>query len=492
MDREGISGIFLMGNAGRAIAEEVKSLYINQLSQDPVLIICGKGNNGGDGFAAAQFLHEWNIPLSVFSIPDSEQIQGDSKYFHDQCVLNGLSIFYGADLPDSTKWAIGVDAILGTGFHGELREPVQQWTQWMNNLEGPIIAADIPSGVDSNNGQASRDAIHAYKTVTMGNTKLGLEIEPGKSLSGDVIIADIGFPDVMKDLPGLHYSVFDESLLGKNLGKPAPDAYKYSMGRILIVAGSTGMTGAAILAAKAALRSGAGLVKVCIPETLNPILESSLIEAITVPCPDDGKGYFTAASLKTISEQIEWCDVALIGPGTGTQACTTECLEQVITHSTKPLVIDADALRTFKSQSDFSTLEIPYVITPHYGEWARIISRDVHEIKYDLDKCLESFMENFSGVLHLKNAPSMTALKQDVILNSTGNPGLASGGTGDVLAGLITGLAGQGILLVEAVQIGVFIHGKAADKLIEKKGFRGIIASDLIELIPPIIAPYER
>ncbi|NQV38133.1 MAG: NAD(P)H-hydrate dehydratase [Candidatus Marinimicrobia bacterium] len=492
MDREGISGTFLMGNAGKAIAEEVKSLYINQLSQDPVLIICGKGNNGGDGFATAQYLHEWNIPFVIYSIPDSENIIGDSKHFHDKCAFDGTSITYGTDLPLKTKWALVVDAILGTGFQGDLHEPYRCWTEWMNNLDCPIVAADIPSGVDSNNGQLSQDAIYALRTVTMGNSKLGLQIEPGKSHGGTVTIADIGFPDVYKDLTGLNFTIFDESLSNIHLQKPSPDAYKYSMGRVLIIAGSTGMTGAAILAAKAALRSGAGLVKVCIPEMLNSVFEASVIEAISIACPDDGNGYFTSASLSTIREQIEWCDVALIGPGVGIHKQTIDCLKQVISESKKPLIIDADGLRVFESQSDFTALKIPYIITPHYGEWSRIISKDVHDIKQDLNKHLESFLEDFTGVLHLKNAPSMTAFQQNVIINSTGNSGLASGGTGDVLAGIIAGLVGQRISVDEAAQMGAYIHGKAADELTKSKGYRGLIASDLIEMIPSIIAPYER
>jgi len=492
MTREGVSGIFLMDNAGKAIAEAVKAQYINHYSQDPVLIICGKGNNGGDGFAAALYLNKWNIPHHIYALTQPDQIEGDAKHFHDQCVVEECSIVYGDTIPDRNDWALVVDAILGTGFHGELRDSIRIWTRWMNATSCPIIAADIPTGIDSDNGQVSLDAVEAKITVTMGNTKIGLELNPGKSFAGKVEVADIGFPDVFNDLSGLSYTLFDESLAQKYLRKPTPDAYKYSMGRILIIAGSKGMTGAAILAGNAAIRSGGGLVKICIPASVNDVVESNVIEGITVPCDDNGEGRFGRPSMKQCLEQMAWCDAVLMGPGIGTHDDTIQVMKELAEQASKPMVIDADALRLFPSLMDSSSISVPLVITPHYGEWSRLINTKTEDIHHNLNSHLETFLQHFNGILHLKNAPSLTASKKEIVLNVSGNQGLASGGSGDVLAGIIVSLIAQKIPMVTAVQLAAYIHGKAADKLVTTKGYRGMIASDIIAMIPTIISDYEH
>ncbi len=491
MERDGVPGIFLMENAGKAVAEEVKSSFIEHSFVDPVCIVCGKGNNGGDGFAAAIFLHNWGIPVKIYSIPHKNKILGDSAHFHSGCVEAGIPIDYGGLPPDSITVSVIVDAILGTGFSGELREPYSLWTQWINESSKPVFAADIPTGVDCDTGQVSTNSLTAMKTITMGYSKVGLHMEPGKSHAGEIIPADIGFPDLYNELPGYKYSILEDSNVKAYLESPPKTAYKYSMGRTLIIAGSRGMTGAAILSAKAAIRSGSGLVKLCIPESLNATVESLVIEGLTVPCPDDGTGHFTTSSIRAIQEAIEWCDAALVGPGIGLHDETLSSIESVLQNMQKPLVVDADALQLFQKNLSNTDMHDSCILTPHFGEFSRLISKPTDEIKSNIHDIIPAFMETFQGVLHLKNAPSMTIFDNQVVLNSTGNQGLASGGTGDVLSGIMVSLLGQGISAPVAAYTGAYLHGKCADVLVKEKGFRGMIASDLIERLPEVISQYE-
>lgn len=484
-----IPSILLMENAGMQVAKTVNKLF---RKSKRIAIFCGKGNNGGDGFAAALELGQSNIPLTIYSLAESDALSGDAGIFHSRCVLAGLPIIYGYDTPRLTEPAILVDGLLGTGFSGDLRGPIQAWTRWVNQQTCPVLAIDVPSGLDANTGQLATDGIRSNQTVTMGYTKLGMVFQPGQSACGRIQIADIGFPPVERELEGLEYKIFEENVADRWLRPPPVDAHKYACGRVLIIAGSAGMTGAAILSARAAIRSGAGLVKICIPASLNSIIETSVIEAISIPVPDENRGYLTMENLNTIEQHLAWCDVALIGPGLGSNPETLKLVSALLPHIKSPVVLDADALRIFKDHTLFDSISVPFVLTPHYGEWSRIIGRDAAWIRANLDRCLEEIPKNMNGILHLKNAPSLTVDQRKIVLNLSGNQGLAGGGTGDVLAGIITALIGQRIPLPEAVQIAAYIHGRAADNLVLKLGYRGMTAGDLISEIPTVISSYEH
>lgn len=491
IDEIGVPGVTLMGNAGMEVAK--KAIEMLSGIHDPrVAIVCGKGNNGGDGFVTALELHKKGITSIVYSLPGDEDIKGDARHYFLRCREEKLPIVHGHTLPLENSFDLIVDGLLGTGFHGELRDPLNQWTDWINQAGAPVLAVDVPSGVDANSGLVAESAVIATVTVTMGHVKVGMLLEPGRQYCGEIFPVDIGFPDILDRLPGMRWETVSPDLPTKLLVPPPSDTYKHRQGKVLIVAGSTGMTGAATMCTLGALRSGAGLTVTCAPASLNPIYEVNLMEGMTLVCEDRGKGYFQKDNFHTIRPFFDWCDVLLIGPGLGPAPETAELVAELVLNSEKPVVIDADGLRIFRNDTDlFTRLKAPFVISPHYGELGAIIKTDHSTIKAEFPEIIERFMTGYPGVLVAKNAPTCVAYQGKVIVNTSGNQGLATAGTGDVLAGIMAGFIAQGITVFDAAQLAVFIHGKAGDLVANKKGFRGLLASDVIRAIPKVIVGYE-
>ncbi len=486
----GIPGIDLMGKAGSAVAEYAQNM-IAGIHTPKVAIICGKGNNAGDGYKAALELQKVGVNPQIFILLDKKDITGDSLFFYEKCVKENVALTHLVELPKQ-KYDLIIDALLGTGFKGELRAPILDFTKWINNQKSLVLSIDIPSGVNSNSGNVAKNAIIADATVTMSMTKVGMTLEPGKSHCGEVIPVDIGFPDIYNELHGIKYRMVDEDLAYKYLKAPDVNTHKHRQGKVLVIAGSRGMTGAAILASLGAVHSGVGLVTTCAPESLNNIYETNIIEGLTVSCQDDGKGYFTVKNYDEIEKYFDWADVLLIGPGLGKNESTKKLVIKVVTNFTKPLVIDADGLSCFAENLElFNKIKSDYIITPHHGELARLINENTSVIINNIIEYLQKFMNEFNGTLVAKNAPTLIGHGNEVVINSTGNQGLATGGTGDVLSGVIAGFVAQGISTRIAAELGVFIHGMAADNVAERKGYRGLIASDLLETLPQAIMIYE-
>ena len=485
-----IPGVELMGKAGSEVAEYVQNM-IAGIANPKIAIICGKGNNAGDGYKAAIDLYKNGLHPYLIIASDKKEIEGDSLFYYKQCVKNNISITHSSK-PPTEKYDLIVDALLGTGFTGELRTPILEYTKWINKQKSLVLSVDIPTGVNANNGNVAKHTVNADVTITMGMAKVGMAIEPGKSLCGDIIPVDIGFPDIYNELPGSKYRMADEDLAYKYLRAPDINTYKHRQGKVLIIAGSCGMTGAAILASNGAMRSGVGLVKVFAPKSLNNIYEANIIEGLTICCEDDGKGFFTLQNYSEIEKYFDWSDTILIGPGLGLNKSTKELVKKVVTNYTKPLIIDADGLSIFNDNVKlFRDIKGEFIITPHYGEFASLLNTTTKEIIGNITDYLEKFMNGFEGTLVAKNAPTFISYGKNIVINSTGNQGLATGGAGDVLTGVIASFAAQGIPSNIAAELGVFIHGKAADLVAEQKGYRGMIASDLLGMLPKAIMTYE-
>ncbi|MFC1565530.1 NAD(P)H-hydrate dehydratase [Candidatus Neomarinimicrobiota bacterium] len=490
IEQMGIPGFELMGRAGSAVASYAQNM-IAGIHNPKIAIVCGMGNNAGDGYKAAIELQKVGLKPNIFIIPDKKEIKGDSLFYYEQCVKKNITLKHSIELPKQ-KYDLIIDAILGTGFSGEFRNTVLDYTKWINGQNSLVLSIDIPSGVDANNGNIAVNAIMADATVTMGMTKVGMTLEQGKSHCGDIIPVDIGFPNIYDKLPGLKYRMVDENLAKKYLKAPDINTYKHRQGKVLIIAGSRGMTGAAILASLGAIRSGAGLVITCAPESLNNIYETNIREGLTVSCEDDGKGYITEKNYNEIEKYFDWSDTILIGPGLGHNELTKKLIKKIVTNYEKPLVIDADGLSCFAENLElFKEIKCEYIITPHHGELARLFNKNNSNIMDYIIEYLQKFMNDFKGILVAKNAPTLIAHGIEVVVNSTGNQGLATGGTGDVLSGVIASFAAQGIPTSIAAELGVFIHGKAADFVAEQKGYRGMIASDLLDKLPQTIMTYE-
>lgn len=490
INKMGIPGIDLMGSAGTIVAEYALNM-IAHITEPKIAIVCGKGNNAGDGYKAALDLTDKGFSPVVFTIFEESSIAGDAKYYFDKCVKNKIVINDISDFYDE-QYDLIIDAILGTGFSGELKQPLLEITKQINDNNALILAIDIPSGVDARNGFVSENAVKADLTVTMGYSKVGMMIQPAHLHCGEIVIADIGFPNIYNDMGGSKYRTNNEEFAYEYLSAPKVDTYKQKEGKVLIIAGSRGMTGAAILATKGAIRSGAGLVITVAPKSISDIYETNIIEGLTVATEDKERGYLTEKNYEDIEKYFSWADALLIGPGLGNHDPTLALVKKVISTFEKPVIIDADALNVFIDNLELlNKINSDFIITPHFGEFSRLLKTQMIKVKKNVLEELEKFSNKYKGTLVAKNAPTFIANKNEIILNTTGNQGMATGGTGDVLSGIIASLLSQGIPTTIAAELGVFIHGKAADLANVQKGFRGLIASDIIGYLPQALKDYE-
>ncbi len=493
IQERGIPGLQLMGSAGAAVADWILTQIQPSSSSDPVAIVCGKGNNGGDGFAAALKLVEADITVDIYSLVSPDDIQGDARHFFLRCQENSIPIQFAIDPPNRDSYSVVVDAILGTGFQGELRETLIPWTEWINRAGGHIVAIDVPTGVDAETGLTADHAVRADTTITMGYVKVGMTLEPGKTHCGEIRPVDIGFPDIFQDLPGRKCYRYTREEAHQDLPSIPPDTYKHNQGKVLIIAGSRGMTGAAALTTFGALRTGAGLTITLAPASLEPVYESLIMEGMTRGVPDNGEGRFTSSSLNHVLEWVEWSDAVVIGPGLGRHPDTETFLTRLLPEISKPIVIDADGFQPFWSKSlTFQQLKSSFILTPHYGEWAQFGSFPVAEVRPLFQERLSTFMTDFPGVLALKNAPTCVVWEQYLVVNCTGNPGLATAGSGDVYAGICGTFLAQGLPAQRAASLAAYIHGLAGDMCAESQGARGMLARDLLSFIPEVLNELDQ
>lgn len=493
INKLGVSSKNLMTNAGDLVAKTAKNMICN-IRNPKILILCGKGNNGGDGFAAAITLLSYGYSIKIFSISSQKGIKGDTLYFYNKCCDLNIPILFGPDLPDIENIDLIIDALLGTGFQGTLKPYLIPLIERINNIKTKALSIDIPSGLDSNSGLAKPVAVQADSTATMGSPKLGMVLRQGKYFSGETISENIGFPEIDNfTFSGMNWEIFDERLVSKMFEKVKPDTHKYERGKVLVIAGSRGMTGAAILATMGALRSGSGLTITTTPKSLNTIFESNIIEGMTMILQDNDSGYLILDNLDEILEKSTWADSVILGPGLGRNKSTQALIKKLVLNIKSPMVLDADGLYPFaKNLTDLNNRKSPLIITPHIGELASLTDIDKEDIKNDFTNIMTDIMNNFHHVALVKQAPVCVFNRKRVTINSSGNPGLATSGTGDVLAGIIGSFLSNGIDTKLAAHLGAFIHGKTSDQLVEKFGYRGQIATDLLPIIPRVIAYYEH
>jgi len=499
MDEIGIPGIELMQKAGNFVSLKAK-LLLKDVPGSRIDIFCGTGNNGGDGFVAACNLWEWGGDINIWIVGDPEKIQGDARHFYQRCREAQLKIKVIREDDELGKLAIIreadliIDALLGTGFRGDVKGITRDIIALINETELPVLAVDIPSGIRGDTGQVGGLAVQARKTVTMGFLKRGLLFHPGKRYAGEVVLVDLGYPpqaySVLENETYLIRGVEVERML------PAIDAdtYKHRQGKILIFAGSPGMTGAATLSALGAMRAGAGLVVAAVPESLNGIMEIKLTEALTLPLPESKDHSFTPHSLMAAAERIDWSDLIVFGPGVSRRRDVMAFGKKLLSEwKAKPVVVDADGLRIFHQNLELIHTIDDLIITPHLGEFSDLTGIPATEIRQDIIEHAREFVHKHRCTLVLKGAPTIiVAPDLTVAVNSTGNPALASGGTGDVLTGVIAAFRAQGMNSFEAAASAVYIHGLAADEAYEELGIRGFIAGDLLTYIPKCLKKFDR
>ncbi|MBT7619066.1 MAG: NAD(P)H-hydrate dehydratase [Calditrichaeota bacterium] len=480
----GIPGLVLMENASRAVAIQAMEIFGGSATGKHVVVYCGKGNNGGDGFAVARYLKNAGAVVDVFLLGEIADLKGDALrncQFFQKISGKVIELSLNSDLPNlSNDVDLIIDALLGTGFQGEVRDLFALVIAGMNNISAPVIAVDMPSGVDADSGLAAAHAVQANATVTFGLMKRGLLLSPGRELAGEVIAADIGIPPEVIEKQDIKVNLVEKRDVCTNIPNRHPAAHKGDAGHVYILAGSPGMTGAAVLSAKSAMRTGAGLVAVGIPKDLNPIIEMKLDEAMSQPLPQTSSGNLAKSALPEILPRLDWADCIVIGPGLGTDSETGELLAELLKVTNKPLIIDADGLNLLAANPALlDELPVGTVLTPHPGEFKRLTgnSLDSTTDKFDL---VSSCALKWGATVVLKGSPTITGLPDGrFYINPTGNPGMATGGSGDVLTGIIAGLVAQGLDTEVAAWTGVYIHGAAGDRAATIWGIHSMLAGDI-------------
>ena len=487
----GIPGIVLMENAGGAVVAAIQKRFSDCRR---IAIVVGKGNNGGDGLVVARKLAFAGLSVQVILVSPSNEFKGDALINLQIAQNLNLSIVQVLSQPDLdqlqpqiSEYDLIVDAILGTGLRGAVRGFVASVITCINESGSPIVAIDLPSGLQTDTGAIEGVCIKATYTVTIGLPKRGLLIHPGAETAGKLEIADIGFPPNVIEPLSVQVN-WTQSGDASNLIPPRyRHSHKGTYGHVFVAAASAGMTGAAALTSQAAYRVGAGLVTVGIPNSLNPILEAKLTEVMTLPLPETAERTLALDSGSQILEFIEKTESILaIGPGLSQHPETVTLVHNLIRNNERPIVVDADGLNALaKSKKLLSFLPPQTVLTPHPGEMARLIGESVSKVEYDRIGIAQQFALDHDVILVLKGAPTVVASGNgDVWINSTGNSGMATGGMGDLLTGVIAGLMAQQSSSHDAAILGVYLHGLAADIAAESVGVHGLMAGDVLDALP--------
>lgn len=496
----GIPGIVLMENAAVAVVNEILGM-LPDLCGKRVVVLAGKGNNGGDALAVARHLYNKGIDIKTYLLAKKDEIKGDAATnlkILDNMGVGVIEFVSEEQFPEFENVLLRsdlvVDGIFGTGLKGIVKGIPARLIDIVNSSSKKVVSIDIPSGINGENGRVMGCCIRASRTVTLALPKIGLLVHPGCEYTGNITVADIGIPQKAIDNFGINTFILSRHEVSSMIPVRNRDANKGSFGRVFIISGSTGMTGAGCLTAKAARRSGAGLVYLGVPLGLWHIYASSTTEAITVPLDDDGTGRLSHSLIDKIDTFIQKKDVIAMGPGLSVNNAIIKIVESIIEKAQVPLVIDADALNAISTDvSVLKKLKVPAVITPHPGEMSRLTGIDIADIQKNRLEVAREFAAKWNVVTVLKGSKTVVANPDGTLfLNTTGNPGMATAGSGDVLTGIIAGLIGQGMKAEDAAVAGVYLHGFAGDEACSKKGECGMIAGDIIEELPGVLKSLGR
>ncbi len=491
IEEAGIAGIDLMEHAGRETADYILRTFPDAASGQ-VTVLCGRGNNGGDGFVIARRLHQAGVRVCAVLATACERVLGDARINLEAFRSLGgriVEVVSEQGLPrigsDLARASLIVDALLGTGLSNEVTGLYASVIEAAAAHTAPVVAVDIASGIDASTGRVLGCALRAHSTCTFGLPKYGHLLYPGAAYTGALKVIDIGIPQYLVEqarLPGSLQAMADFAGL---LPVRAPDAHKGDCGHVLLLAGSVGKTGAAVLSARAAMRCGAGLVTVAAPEKALAPIAAQLLEAMSEPL-EDCNGCLAPEALQQILNLSAGKNVLALGPGLGTTKAVAETVRSLIAHTALPMVIDADALNALaRDPRIISQAEQPVILTPHPGEMARLTGLSSAEIQADRIRSASVLAADLEVIVVLKGARTVIAAPDGRHwINMTGNPAMAGAGMGDALTGMIAGLLAQGIDTLTAARLAVCLHGRIGDLIVEDRGRAPVLASDIIERIP--------
>jgi len=480
-------GILLMETAGRVAAETLLRLYPDQ---SDFIVLAGPGNNGGDGLVIARYLHLSGRHVQVYLSHDQERFQGDAAI--NFRILRHLPIAWGVwnsqhsdRVLDESHPPVIIDALLGTGIDSSLRDPVASMISYWQQKNLSVVAIDLPSGLDANTGKRINAVLKATHTLTFQLPKLCHYITPAANMCGEIHVLDIGlWPSVIERLNIKRSLLNDEFVKNHYIGRPQ-DGHKGTFGHVLIVGGSSHMGGAVAMTAYAALKAGAGLSTVVCPEACRAAVYALSPEVMCRTLPQSNQPYFQEEDSELVRDMLNGKSVVVMGPGMGTDPNTGKFLEQILPHIQVPVLLDADALNLLAQSETFeSFLNAQTILTPHPGELQRLIGESVTDRRLEF---VESFVQDNPSILLLKGAGTLIALPDGrTFINTSGNPGMATAGSGDVLSGIIGGLVAQGYDPEIATPMGVYLHGKTGDLLADRQGMEGIIATQIAESLSEV------
>lgn len=485
----GIPGVVLMENAGIKIFKHIIDVGG---ADSKVCFICGTGNNGGDGFAAARQLSFINKNLVIHVVGDEARIKGDASLNYSIVKKMGLClrhIISGEELEnlisDIKNSSIIVDALFGTGMKGEALGLYKDVIDSINRYGKYVISVDIPSGINSDNGKVMGAGVRAHRTVTLVLPKVGLYMYPGADYAGEVMVEDISIPHELAFNQDININLLDRDEIIHMFKGRARNTNKGTYGRAYILGGSRDMMGAALMCIQGALRSGAGLVEAGVPRCISRMVAPLVPEAI-VRGLEDEDGVISSASIDDIAEGIKRSSAFAVGPGLSKGESLFDLMKRILENAEAPGVIDADGLNIVSKDTSILKGKRPdLVVTPHPGEMARLIHTDVKTVQDDRIGCARDFAVNYGVVTVLKGAHTIAVSPSgEVFINTTGNPGMAIGGSGDILTGMIVSFMAQGMKTFEAAKAGIYLHGLAGDIMSYRLGEYGMKAGDIIETIP--------
>lgn len=499
IEEYGIPGIVLMENAGLNVVEVVKNM-LGDVRDKVICIFAGKGNNGGDGYVVARHLFNLGAKVRLFLLAKASEIMGDAganlniwkKMGQTVTIINKDDDLADICLSLESSDLI-VDSIFGTGFKGTPDQPAAGIIQAINNSGKPSVAVDIPSGLEADTGLINGPCVRATRTVTFGLPKLGLVQEPGASYAGKLHIANISIPSFLLSAKQLKRHLLTQETVSNWVIRRPAALHKGDCGHVLVVAGSPGMTGAACLTALGAARAGAGLVTLAVPAGLQKLVAGKLIEIMTVALPESTGQTIGRDAADDILLLAKRADVVALGPGITTHPETASMVRELLPALNLPCVLDADGLNCLAGNTDiFSRIAVPFVLTPHPGEMARLTGKTTAEIQKRRLSIAEQKAKDWQKVILLKGAATIVASPEGTVyINSTGNPGMATGGSGDLLTGIVAGFLAQGLGALEAAAVGAYLHGMAGDYAARQKGQRGLLAGDILDHLPAAIRKIE-
>ncbi len=476
----------LMKSAGTACFRKIMKYYGEGIENKKAAVVCGNGKNAGDGFVIAKLLCDAGCDASIV-LADREPTLSEPLMYYDEAVQNGVAVFRFDEYDFYCD--IIVDCIFGIGFHGEPRAPFDSVFDAVNNSGAAVISIDTPSGTDATTGEALM-AVKADMTIAISTLKMAHILPPANEYCGKVVTVDIGIPESCYNKD--YINTITKSDVKAFFEKRAKNSHKGSFGHQLNICGCYLMPGAAVISAKAALRTGAGLVKCAFPKSIYPVMTSNLTQPIFRPLCENEEKTVSIGALNDITQELDWADSIVLGCGLGNNDDTQVITGQVIKTSEVPVVLDADGINAVTNFIDILVdKKAPLIITPHPAEMARLIGEDISYVQSNRIDVAKAFAKENDIIVVLKGANTVVTDGKSVFVNTTGNPGMAMGGTGDMLSGMLGAFIAQGIEPLCAAQAAVYIHGLCGDVTASELSQRGMTVDDMLSILGAVMSEFE-